>query len=57
MQEPSVLDMAQLKQEMRTMYSHIGFEGSLQVMYEMLIGAQVLAEVMIEERSKENEKI
>ena len=52
MNEPTELDLAQLRHEMRVMYSHIGFEGSLQVMYEMLKGAEVLAEVMVEERSK-----
>jgi len=52
MNEPSQLDIAQLKFEMRKMYGHIGFEGSLQVLYEMLKGAEVLAEVMVEERQK-----
>ena len=50
--EPSILDVAQLKQEMRTMYRHLGFEGSLQVMYEMLVGARILAEVIHEERNE-----
>lgn len=50
--EPSELDMAQLKFEMRQLYSHIGFAGTLQVLMEMLVGARLLAEVMAEERSK-----
>lgn len=52
MTEPSELDIAQLKHEMRQMYRHIGFEGATQVLYEMLKGAEVLAEVMAEERGK-----
>lgn len=51
--EPSELDMAQLRHEMRQLYLHIGFEGCLQVLMEMLIGARTLAEVMQEERAKE----
>ena len=51
--EPSELDLAQLKYEMRQMYGHLGYDGSLQVMYEMLIGARILAEIIIEEREKE----
>lgn len=50
--QPSELDLAQLKHEMRTMYSHVGYEGSLQVLYEMILGANQLAEVILEERSK-----
>lgn len=50
--EPSQLDIAQLKFEMRTMYKHIGFEGSLQVLYEMICGANILAEVIAEEKAK-----
>lgn len=52
MKEPTELDIAQLKYEMRVMYSHIGFDGSLQVLYEMMYGARILAEVMVEERAK-----
>lgn len=50
--EPSELDVAQLKHEMRQMYSHLGFNGSLQVLYEMLFGARILSEIMVEERAK-----
>lgn len=53
MNEPSELDLAQLKYEMRQMYSHLGFDGSLQVLYEMLYGARTLSEVIVEERSKD----
>jgi hypothetical protein len=51
MTEPSELDIAQLKFEMRKMYSHLGFEGSLQVLLEMMVGARILAEVIVEERN------
>jgi hypothetical protein len=54
--EPSELDLAQLRHEMRQMYSHIGFEGSIQVLYEMLKGAEILSEIMIEEKSKRGNK-
>jgi hypothetical protein len=52
MNRPTELDIAQLKYEMRVMYGHLGFEGSLQVMYEMIVGANTLAEVILEERTK-----
>lgn len=47
------LDMAQLKFEMREMYKHVGFWRCLQILSDMLIGARVLSEVMVEERRKE----
>jgi hypothetical protein len=56
MQKPSELDIAQLKHEMRQMYMHLGFTGSLQVLYEMLVGAQTLAEVIAEERKNNAEE-
>ena len=51
--EPSELDLAQLRHEMRQLYKHIGYNASLQVFYEMLKGAEVFAEVILEERRKE----
>jgi hypothetical protein len=53
MNEPSELDIAQLKFEMRQMYAHVGFAGALQALYEMMYGARVLAEVIMEERCKD----
>jgi hypothetical protein len=50
--DPSELDIAQLKFEMRKMYGHIGFDGSMQVLYEMIVGANILAEIIAEEKSK-----
>ena len=52
MTNPSEIDLAQLKFEMRQMYGHLGFDGSLQVLYEMIVGANALAEVIQEERFK-----
>lgn len=49
---PSELDIAQLKHEMRELYKHIGFNGALQALTEMVIGARVLAEVITEEVGK-----
>jgi hypothetical protein len=51
---PSELDRAQLRYEMRQLYIHLGFETALQVFYEMLIGAEILSEVIVEERRKES---
>ena len=52
--EPSEFDMAQLRHEMRELYRHVGFQGSLQVLYEMIIGANVFAEIIAEEHAKES---
>lgn len=52
--EPNILDLAQLKSEMRTMYKRIGFDGSMQVVYEIMVGANVFMEVIAEEKAKEN---
>jgi hypothetical protein len=52
MYEPSQLDIAQLKFEMRQMYKRVGFECSLQVLYEMLVGARVMTEVIMEEKAE-----
>ena len=49
----SELDIAQLKFEMRTMYKSIGFWGCMRILTDMLIGARVLGEVMVEESRKE----
>lgn len=51
---PSELDLAQLKHEMRQMYSNIGYWGCVQVLGEMLIAARTLSEVMVEEAQKEH---
>lgn len=43
------LDKAELKVQMRRMYRDIGYRGSLQCLYEILLSAHILVEVMIEE--------
>ena len=55
MNEPSQLDIAQLRFELRQLYKEVGFEASLQVLYEMMVGAKIFAEIITEERWKENE--
>lgn len=47
--EPSELDLAQLRHEMRVLYGHMGFEGCLQIVYDMTIGANMLLEIIMEE--------
>jgi hypothetical protein len=54
MPQPSELDRAQLKFEMRQLYRNLGFETSLQILCEMVIGAEILSEVIVEERKKES---
>lgn len=49
MKQPSELDIAQLRHEMRELYRNVGFEGALQLWLEMLWGANILGEVIIEE--------
>lgn len=49
----SELDIAQLKFEMRQMYRQVGFWGCLAIFTDMIVGARVLGEVMVEESQKE----
>lgn len=51
--EPSELDLAQLRHDMRQLYHHIGYEESLQVLYEMMKGSEVFAEIILQEHAKE----
>lgn len=48
--EPNELDIAQMRQEFRRLYREIGAAGCLQVLYEIMKGAELLAEIMLEER-------
>lgn len=50
---PSELDKAQLKFELRKMYQEIGYTAAVVVLVEMVIGAELLSEVIVEERKKE----
>lgn len=54
MSSPSELDRAQLKYEMRQLYNGMGFEAALQVLVELVIGAEILSEVIVEEQKREN---
>lgn len=54
MKELSELELAEFRHEMRQVYRDLGYAGSLQVMYEFLKAAEILSEVMIEERQKGN---
>lgn len=55
MSEPSELDIAQLKHEMRKLYRNVGFDVAVRILAEMMIGARVLAEVIVEEKAEETE--
>jgi len=54
MMPPTLLDEAELKLEFRKIYGDVGYVGCLQVLYEFLVSANWLADVMREERAKEN---
>jgi hypothetical protein len=56
MNEPSELDIAQLKHEMRDLYKAVGRTEALQVLFELLVGANAMAEVIVEETAKEGAK-
>lgn len=49
MKEITPLEEADLRVQMRSMYNKIGFQGSLQCLYEMMKGCNILIEVIIEE--------
>lgn len=52
LQHPSVTDEAQMRQEFRRMYANIGFEGCMQVLYEILKSGEWLSEIMLEEKRR-----
>ncbi len=47
---PGPLDEAQMRQEFRRLYREIGYDACTQVLYEMLVSARWLSEIMLEER-------
>ncbi len=49
----NALDEAQMKHEMREMYKAVGYIESLQCLYEILMSAAILAEVLDEEKAKQ----
>lgn len=48
MKKVSELDVAQLKQDFKNMYNNIGETECYQVLYEILLSANILAEVLID---------
>ena len=51
--EPSELQKAELRLEFRRVYRERGVAICLQAMYEMLKGAELMSEVILEERANE----
>ena len=63
MKEVNQLDQAALKNDFKNMYKDIGYTGCTQVLYELVLSAQILTEVMadaqraiIEESKKQYDK-
>ncbi len=52
--ELSELDKAEFCQEFRRLYRERGYETCLQALYEILKGAELLSEILLEERAKES---
>lgn len=50
LQHPGPADEAQMRQEFRRLYREIGFDGCMQVLFEILKSGEWLSEVMIEEK-------
>lgn len=53
MTEPSELQLAEMRLNYRKLYGYLGFDAMLQIMYDMLKMAEVMGEVIVEERRKE----
>lgn len=47
------IDEAQMKHELRELYKDVGEIGATQALYEMLVTANMLCEVILEEREHE----
>jgi len=47
------LDKAAMKHEMRDLYKDVGYLGALETLYEMLVAAQMLLEVLAEEEDED----
>lgn len=54
LQYPGPADEAQMRQELRRLYREVGYDGCLQVLFEILKSGEWLSEIMLEERQKEN---
>lgn len=50
------MDEAEISLEMRNLYKDIGFNGCIQVLYEIISSANVMAVVMMEEKLNEEKK-
>lgn len=53
MDKPTELDLAALRSDMRKMYKDIGYKGAIQVLYEIIISADTLVDVITEEVKNE----
>lgn len=49
------LDLAQLRVEFRRLYQDVGYEGSLWALYELIKSAEMLAEVIADEKQQEED--
>ena len=48
------LDLAALRHEFRQLYRHLGYDESVVVLYELLKSAEVLTEVIVDEKRMES---
>lgn len=51
------LDEAEIRLEMRRVYKDVGFIGAFQCLYEILLSASILSEIIAEEHEKETKDI
>lgn len=56
MKEISEIDEAELRVQMKAMYKHVGLEGSMQCLYEIVRGGEILADVILEMRENEEKQ-
>lgn len=52
MKELGVLDEAQLRAEFKAAYKELGTAACLQIMYELIISANLMAAILLEESNK-----
>jgi len=59
MDEITELDKAELKVEMRNLYKQVGLYASIRCLYEILLSANILLDVILEEsdNAKSNDKL
>jgi uncharacterized membrane-anchored protein YhcB (DUF1043 family) len=56
LQLPGPADEAQMRQEFRQLYRHVGYAGCMQVLFEFLKAGEWLSEIMLEEKAKEQQR-